>query len=401
MMRELLATVAALAVLNASAGDCVCQDIGSLERDMISVVDRVGESVVSVAAISSGPRAAAGEPVGALRAMSRSVGCGVVFDEDGLVVTTASVVGYARYAEIGTRSGAKYKGTVVGIDPNSDMAVIKVDADIKPARFAEDAELKPGSLVLVMGNAFGSLPSVSMGVVSNVGEAAGGDGSVLRLSVPINPGDIGGPVVNTKGEVVGIVIGRLTFQSQSHAFRIGDRAFVGVSGGLEASNMSIAVPAMRAADIAGEILEQGSSKKGFLGVQVMNLSDEIRLELGSPKLDGVIVTGVVPGSPAESVGMMPGDIITSLGTKEVESVTQLSGIIAEASPGDVVDIRYVRQGSAIDDGVRLGWFVPEFVRQATFVERTLRPGQVQARIQDLKTEIEVLEAQLEELEKKQ
>jgi serine protease Do len=382
------------------AGPGLAQDMLTLERQMTGVVEEVSQSIVSVSAISGAPESAGGVVSGP-RAVARSVGCGVVFDRAGLIVTTASVVGYARYADIVTTAGTQYKGTVVGIDPVSDIAVVKVDtSDLKPAKFAEKANLRPGSLILILGNAFGALPSVSMGVLSNVtgSMAREGDDAMLRLAVPINPGDIGGPVVNTAGEVVGIVIGRLTFQPQTHTMQVGDRTLFGFSGNLQPSNMSIAIPADRAMSVAGDIMEKGTTKKGFLGVQVMNLSDQIQRELGKKSLAGVMVTSVVPGSPAESVGIMPGDVITSFGSRTIESVTSLGDAVGAAAPGEVVGIGYLRDGKAVSDGVRIGWFVPEYVRQAAFVESSLEPDQIRSRIDELKAEMDQLEQQLKEIE---
>jgi len=385
-----------------TASCSLAQDMLAIEREMTRVVEDVGQSIVSVSAVSAAARGSSGQDISRVRAVARSVGCGVVFDESGLIVTTASVVGYARYVDVITTAGAKYKGTVLGIDPTSDVAVVKVEnADLKPARFADRISLRPGSIILVLGNAFGALPSVSMGVLSNVtgSMAREDDFSMLRISVPINPGDIGGPVVSTTGEVIGLVIGRLTFQSQMHSMHVGDKGVFGFSGGMQPSNMSIAIPSARLMTVAGDILDRGSTRRGFLGIQVMNLSDELRQELGDDDLRGVMVTSVVPGSPAESIGIVPGDVITSFGSDPVESISGLGDAVGTTAPGDVVDIKYVRDGRDLTAGVRIGWFVPEFVRQATFMEYMLRPEQVRSRIEDLKTEMERLEEQLEALEK--
>ncbi len=400
-MRNLL--VVALAVTAAlSAASCsLAQNMLAIDREMTRVVGEVSESIVSVSAVSSTSKAAPAKDPSSVRTVARSVGCGVVFGESGLIVTTASVVGYARYVDVTTTGGARYKGTVLGIDPTSDVAVIKVETtDLKPARFAERMNLRPGSLILVIGNAFGALPSVSLGVLSNVtgSLARVNDLSMLRLAVPINPGDIGGPVVSTAGEVVGIVIGRLTFPSRMHSMHVRDGTVYGISGSMQPSNMSLAIPAARLMAVVDDILVKGSTRKGFLGTQVMNLSDELRRELDDSGLKGVIVTSVVPGSPAESIGIVPGDVITSFGLEPVESIADLGDAVGTAVPGDLVDIRYVRGGKNLSTDVRIGWFVPEFVRQATLVEYMLRPEQVRSRIEDLKTEVGQLEEQLRELE---
>jgi serine protease Do len=400
-MMKIVTLGLALSVVVGAAASVPGQDMLTLEREMTRVVDEVSESIVSVSAVSSVRQQVSQRGPSSVRGWARSVGCGVVFDEGGLILTTASVVGYARYVEITTASGAEYKGTVMGIDPVSDVAVVKVDnADLRPARLASEVKLRPGSLILVVGNAFGTLPSVSMGVLSNVtgSLARRDDQRMLRLAVPINPGDIGGPVVGSAGEIVGIVIGRLTFQQQTQSVQIGDRAILGFSGSAQPSNMSIAIPADRAMVVAQDILEKGSTKRGFLGVQVMDLSDQLRRELGDQSLNGVMVTSVVPGSPAESIGIVPGDVITLFGTRSIEDVGTLGDAVGGVAPGDVIDIRYLRNGESHQDGVRIGWFVPEFVRQAAFLEYPMGPEQVKSRIENLKYEMERLERQLQDLE---
>jgi serine protease Do len=400
-MKGLCALAIGLAVLATSVPDGSARGIKDLEEEMIGLVDGVSESIVSVTAHSGQTRVSGDDRHVDLQARARSVGCGVVYEEGGLILTTATVVGYATEVDVSTRDGSHYAGTVVGVDPASDLAVVRADTDrLKPARFADDVRLLPGSVILVLGNAFGSLPSVSMGMVSNItpGGQEEGSGSMFGLSVAINPGDIGGPVVNTDGEVIGLVIGRLTFQSQPQVIRTGGRLIMG--GGLQHSNMSIAMPAARALGIATEILEKGSNKRGFLGVTVVNITDGMRAELGQPGISGVMVMDVVPGSPAESIGIATGDVITGFASHDVANTSDLGEAVKSTRPGDVVAISFNRGGSALSDGVRVGWMVPEYIRQAAYPRVTLRPEQVRARIDDLKQEVEVLEAELENLEKK-
>jgi len=400
-MKGLCALAIGLAVLVATAPGGSARSIKDLEEEMIGLVDGVSESIVSVMAYSGQVQVSGDKKHVDVQAGARSVGCGVVYDEGGLILTTATVIGYATTVEISTSDGAHYAGTVVGVDPASDLAVVRADTDqLKPARFADEVRLLPGSLILVLGNAFGSLPSVSLGMVSNItsGGQEEGTGSMFGLSVAINPGDIGGPVVNTDGEVIGLVIGRLTFQSQPQAMRMGGRVLMG--GGLQHSNMSVAIPAARALGIAAEILEKGSNKRGFLGVTVVNITDGMRAELDQPKISGVVVMDVVPGSPAESIGIVAGDVITGFATHGVANTSDLGEAVKSTEPGDVVAINFSREGSALSDGVRVAWMVPEYIRQATYQRVNLRPEQVRVRIDNLKEEVEVLEAELEKIEKK-
>ncbi len=400
-MKGFCALALGLAVLAASVADGSARSIKDLEEEMIGLVEGVSGSIVSVTAPSGQTQISGDKKQVTMQAAAKTVGCGVVFEEGGLILTTASVVGYARNVELTTSSGARYSGTVVGVDPASDIAVIRADTDeLKPARFADQVRLLPGAVILVLGNAFGSLPSVSLGMVSNIAAAGQeeGTGSMFGLSVAINPGDIGGPVVNTDGEIIGLVIGRLTFQTQPQAVRMGSGMLFG--GAMQHSNMSLALPAARALGIAAEILEKGSNRRGFLGVTVVNITEDLRAELDRPDVSGVMVMDVVPGSPAESIGIVPGDVITSFASAAVANTADLGKAVSSTSPGDVVPISFSRDGSALSDGVRVSWMVPEYARQASFHRVTLRPEQVEARIDHLKKEVEVLEAQLEKLEKK-
>ena len=400
-MKGLCALAIGLAVLVASAPDGSARSIKDLEEEMIGLVDGVSESIVSVTAHSGQVKVSGDKTQVGFEAQARSVGCGVVYDEGGLILTTATVIGYATTVDVSTSDGSRYTGTVVGVDPASDLAVIRADTDkLKPARFADEVRLLPGSVILVLGNAFGSLPSVSLGMVSNItsGGQEEGTGSMFGLSVAINPGDIGGPVVNTDGEVIGLVIGRLTFQSQPQAVRVGGRLMLG--GGLQHSNMSIAIPAARALGIAAEILEKGSNRRGFLGVTVVNITEGMEAGLDHPGISGVVVMDVVPGSPAESVGIVAGDVITGFASRGIASTSDLGEAVKSTKPGEVVAIDFSRNGTALSDGVRVSWMVPEYIRQATYQRVTLRPEQVRTRIDNLKEEVEVLEAELKKLEKK-
>ncbi len=396
-MNKILCVVAMTAVIGFASGGAA-QGIGDMERDIVNLVEHVSESVVSVAAVASYVQASKRSSLPSMPA--KSVGCGIVFDKNGLILTTASIVGYAKQVEIGTGDGATYRGKVVGTDPARDIAIIKVDgADLKPAEFADETHIRPGSLVFILGNAFGSLPSVSMGFLS--GGQGGGEGQadpMLRLSVPINPGEIGGPVVNGKGEVIGIVIGRLTFQSRYRSVWVREGSAFGFTGGLQPSNMSVAMPSGRALSIAGEIVKTGGKQQGYLGVQVLDLSEEQRVKLGQPGIHGVVVLDVVKGSPAESVGIKPGDIITAFGRDDVVSVSYLHDAVIGKIPGELVNITYLRGSRKLSEGVRLGRHMPDYVRQATFADDRFRPEEIRSRIKSLKTEIEELNKQLEDLE---
>jgi serine protease Do len=288
---------------------------------------------------------------------------------------------------------------VVGLDPASDLAVVKVTgANLRPAAMSRDRALRPGSWIFLLGNAFGSLPSVSMGMVSGLASPVRDDlgGEMLRLSVAMNPGDTGAPVVNSRGEVVGIAVGRISFNPWSYSACLPDATPYGL-GGLQPSGMSVAVPAERAVAIAREIVATGGKERGFLGVRVVELSDEMKADLGDRGLRGVVVTDVVASSPAESVGIAAGDVITAFGTREIRSARSLLESVGATRPGDVVAIKLVRGSEALTEHVRIGPFLSDYLRQQAMRPQA-RPEDLGARIEYMKSEIERLKAGLKQLE---
>jgi serine protease Do len=366
------------------------QTLEALEREITGMIDRVSESIVAISATADRD----GTPVG------RSVGCGVVFDRGGLVLTTASVVGYARKVELTTSRGQHYAGVVVGTDPASDIAVIRAEgADLRPVSLPRGKSLQPGSWVFVLGNAFGSLPSVSMGVVSGLTSDVRDDTGreMLRVSVSINPGDTGAPVVNARGEVVGIAVGRISFSPWAYSSYLQEAQGFGF-GGLQPSSMSVAVPAERAFATAREIVASGGKERGFLGVRVVELGQDLRSHLGDPLLEGVVVTEVLASSPAESVGLAPGDVITSFGTRRLKSVSSLLEAIGATKPGDVVAMEFVRSSKKMTEHVRITPFLSEYLR-GQVGRASVRTDDVDARIDYIRAEIERLEANLKELER--
>lgn len=387
-MRRALISSFLVAVVAFACAAAYAQTVESLEREITSMVARLSKSLVAVSAVAE----RGGRPV------SRSVGCGVVFDRDGRILTTASVVGYSKQVDVVTDDGTSYKGAVVGTDPASDLAVIKIDgAGLRPVTFSRERTLKPGSWIFVLGNAFGSLPSVSMGVVSGLASPVKDDTGqdLLRISIPINPGDTGGPVVNARGDVVGIAVGRISFNPMSLPAYAPGTLPLGV-GIPQASNMSVAVPAERALEIANEIVRTGGRQRGFLGVRVVELTDDMRSHMADRTIKGVVVTDVVPASPAESVGIAPGDVITGLGPGRVQSVRSLLETVGETKPGDVLQISYFRDSRLITSRVRVTPFRAEYLHQQAAAKTN--PEDVEARIQNIRSEIQRLEADLKQLE---
>ncbi len=368
--------------------------ISEIEREIVDLVAGVRHSIVAVAAVS---HYHGGHKV-PFTSRSKAVGCGVVLDSQGHILTTATVVGRANEVEITTSDGDTLRGVVLGTDRVADIAVIKADNEhLKPATFAEEDEIPPGSLAFVVGNAFGVLPSVAMGVVSGLERSAGEEISSLRLAVPISPGDIGGPVLNSEGKVIGIVLGRLTLESTYRAAPTstgGPFAFRSFS---QPTNMAVAIPTQRVREISKQIITSGSIKRGYLGVRVLDLTDDLRNQLGDMDLNGVVVVEVVKGSPAESIGIRPGDVITDFDSIPIASVESLRNEVLKTQPGDVVEIGFRRGADTRSEKVRIGDRTPRYLNLGR-----LRVGESEAeilrtRLDDLRAQIRQLEEQLKKL----
>jgi len=389
-----IACIAALVSTGALSGSAAAASrIESLDTEITSLVDRMSESIVSIAAVTQD----AGIPGAGF--VSRSVGTGVVFDEGGLILTTASVVGYARRVEVGTSEGLKYMGEVVGIDPATDLAVIRVsDLKARPARISKKKDILPGSLVFVIGNSYGKLPSVSMGVISTRPSQLGEDGGeeMLRMSVPVSPGNTGSPIVSSSGDVIGLLVGRLSMQPMSYTMRMSEGGVRDLTQVIQPSNMSVGLPAHRLRDIAEEIIEGGGKRPGFLGVRVVEatflLEDSDETAEGA---EGVVVTSVVSGSPAESIGLEAGDIIWKFGADNVLTSAGLREMVSSSEPGSVVTLSLKRGPDYLDRDVRIVGRSPEQLRQAAF---SLGPEDIDRRIQMIQIEIDRMEKELKRLE---
>lgn len=365
----------------------------SLDSEITSMVDRISESIVSIAAISKGT---GGPATGAF--VSRSVGTGVVFDEDGLVLTTASVVGYASQVEVGTSSGLNLVGEVVGIDPATDLAVIRVEnLRARPAPISDRKNILPGSLVFVIGNSYGKLPSVAMGVISSAPSPLGEDGGeeMLRMSVPVNPGNTGSPILSAGGEVIGLLVGRLSMQPMSYTMRIREGGVHDFAQVVQPSNMSVGLPAYRLRAIAEEIVEEGGKRPGYLGVRVVEAEPAGDEEGGDIEaIEGVVVTSVVAGSPAESIGLEAGDIIWKFGSDTLLTSAALREMVSSSPPGSLVNITFRRGDQHINENVRITSRSPEQLRQ---VQHMVKPEEIDIRIQMIQHEIERMEKELKRL----
>src|SRR5262249_49249713 len=250
------------------------------------------------------------------RIPQRSLGSGVIVDATGIALTNAHVVEKATEIEVITLDGSKHKAKVVGADKKTDLAVLKLDdgkAQFKFARLGDSDRMQVGDWVIAVGSPFGLQATVTAGIVSakarNIGQGPFDD--FIQTDAAINPGNSGGPLVNMQGEVIGI-----------------NTAIV--AGG---SGIGFAIPSNMARKIYTEINSKGRVTRGWLGVSIQPLTQELAKSFNAKDTKGVLISDVIPESPASKAGLKPGDILLEFDGKKVEAPADLQRTVGLAQPG--------------------------------------------------------------------
>ncbi len=266
-----------------------------------------------------------------VRLMKGGLGSGVIVSEDGYILTNSHLVAGADDVEVTLQDGREFKARVIGLDAQSDIAVIKIHAQHLPTvPLADSRKVQVGDLVLAIGNPFGVGQTVTHGIVSATDR--GGMGiedyeSFIQTDAPINPGNSGGALVDVSGRLIGI-----------------NTAILSSSGG----NMGIgfAVPSELARRVMTDLVKYGYVVRGYLGVQTQDLTPELATEFKLHGATGVLLGGVSPNGPAEKAGLRVGDVISRFDGKEVIDSRQLMLAVAEAKPGQIVPVEILRDGSS-------------------------------------------------------
>lgn len=274
-----------------------------------------------------------------------AMGSGFIISDDGYVLTNNHVVKDASEITLRLSDRREFKAKIVGVDPRSDLALLKVDAAGLPVvRFAAPGELKVGEWVVAIGSPFGLDYSASAGIVSAIGRSIPterGDDYVpfIQTDVAINPGNSGGPLFNLNGEVVGI-------NSQIYS----------PSGG--SVGLSFAIPVSVATEVVRQLKEKGRVERGWLGVYIQEVDRNLGASLGLTNADGALIAQVAEGSPAKKAGLLPGDVVTVFDGKPIVEASDLPHIVGLMAPGRKVDATVVREGRkrnvALTVGVRPG-----------------------------------------------
>lgn len=268
-----------------------------------------------------------------------SLGSGVIVSEQGLILTNDHVVASADEIEILLSDGRKLPAQVVGTDPETDLAVIKVDADKLPSiTFAATDKLDVGDVVLAIGNPFGVGQTVTQGIVSALGRNHLGINTFenfIQTDASINPGNSGGALIDSEGNLVGI-----------------NSAIYSRSGG--SMGIGFAIPASLAKQVMEQIAVNGSVTRGWIGIEAQDVTPELAESFKLSKVQGSLIAGVLRESPADYAGIKSGDILLAINNREVTDSSSMLNIIAVLKPNEKAVLTIVRQGSEMKVTVLIG-----------------------------------------------
>ena len=277
----------------------------------------------------------------------RGVGSGFILTPDGLVMTNAHVVEGADEVIVTLTDKRELKAKIVGSDKRTDVALVKIDATGLPAvKVGDVSRLKAGEWVMAIGSPFGLENTVTAGIVSAKQRDTGDYLPFIQTDVAINPGNSGGPLINMRGEVVGI-------NSQIYSRSGG---FMGIS---------FAIPMDEAMRVSEQLRTAGRVTRGRIGVQIGPVTKDVAESLGLGKAQGALVTGVESGSPAEKAGVEAGDIITKFEGKPIEKVADLPRLVGNAKPGSKSSLTVFRRGQSKDLAVTIAEIEPDKVATKT------------------------------------
>ncbi len=330
-----------------------------------AIVDQVAPSVVSIVASKAAEQApqdlfrdlpfqfrAPGNARPAPRSQPRQqgLGSGVILTSDGYIVTNNHVVEGAEDIQVVMNDGkAKYPATVVGLDPQSDLAVLKVNAtNLPPITLGDSSQVRPGDFVLAIGNPFGLARTVTSGIVSAVGRNnlnIAGYENFIQTDASINPGNSGGALVDNRGHLVGI-----------------NTAIFSKSGG----NVGIgfAIPSKMVGMISEQLVTNGSVERGYLGVMLGELTPDLASAFGIDTEDGILVNDVMANTPAAQAGFEAGDVIVQLDGVPVKGMAELRLDVSRLAPDSTAEFTVMRDGKERVLKATIGRLTPETVASA-------------------------------------
>ena len=268
------------------------------------------------------------------------LGSGVIVSADGYILTNNHVVESMDEIEVATNDGRRLRARIVGLDPETDLAVLQVKADgnLPAITFAPTESLRVGDIVLAIGNPFGVGQTVTHGIVSALGRTQLGINTFenfIQTDAAINPGNSGGALTDSAGNLVGI-----------------NTAIYSRTGG--SLGIGFAIPVSIARTVMEQIIKTGSVTRGWIGVEAQEITPELAESFKLPATGGAIIAGVMRGSPADRAGIRPGDVLVTIGGKPVKDPQGMLELIAGLTPGAPVPFRLRREAKDLDVSVNIG-----------------------------------------------
>lgn len=268
-----------------------------------------------------------------------SLGSGVIVGAEGFILTNHHVIEAADEIDVALADGRKLRAKLVGTDPDTDLAVLRVEGAGLPAvTFGQAETMQVGDVVLAIGNPFGVGQTVTMGIVSAVGRSHLGINTFenfIQTDAAINPGNSGGALVDSNGNLVGI-----------------NSAIYSRSGG--SMGIGFAIPVSLARQVMDQIIASGSVVRGWIGVEVQELTADLAESFKMDSTDGTLIAGVLRNGPADRAGVKPGDILTAVDGKSVTDSSSMLNLVAALQPGKIARIQVIRNGKRIDLNVTVG-----------------------------------------------
>lgn len=276
----------------------------------------------------------------------RALGSGVIVSSEGFILTNNHVIRNATSIDIMLSDKRQFKGKVVGGDPQTDIAVVKIEAkNLTPAPLGDSSALRVGDTVMAFGNPFQQYFTVTRGTVSALGRSGLGieplPANFIQTDAAINPGNSGGPLVNVRGQVVGINTAILS-GGQGPG---GEGGFMGIG---------FAIPINMAKHVMEDLIKTGKVSRGYLGVQISSLDEDLAKQFKVPDTSGALVQDVTPGGPADKGGLKSGDVIRKLNGQTVEDRDQLTAMVTTMNPGTEVTLDILRDSNPMTVKVTLG-----------------------------------------------
>ena len=282
-----------------------------------------------------------GRPLQQEPRIQQASGSGVIISHDGFIVTNNHVIDKARNIEVILNDKRTYPATLVGTDPNTDIALLKIEQDSLPwLSFGNSDSLQIGEWVLAIGNPFNLTSTVTAGIVSakarniNIINSSMKIESFIQTDAAVNPGNSGGALVNTRGELVGI---NTAIASQTGSY----------------AGYSFAVPAAIVSKVVSDLKTYGTVQRGLMGVQITDITSDIKQKLHLTTMQGVLITNVIDNSAAAKAGLRAGDVIISINNRTTNGTAELQEVIGQHNPGDTIEVQYIRNGETRQTSLQL------------------------------------------------